>query len=109
MLFQESYQLVKNKYERMDCSKIDNDFSAILCLTGVNAGYIYVAYIGGKKYIEPIKHDSANIFVTMSDETFEAIMNKQLEPFKAFTSGKIKAKGNVFLAMSIYKKLKKNR
>lgn len=106
MVFQESYNLIKTKFDQMDCTKLDSDFSAILCLTGVNAGYVYLAYIGGKKFIEPIKHDSANIFVTMSDETFEAIMAKRLDPFKAFTSGKVKAKGNVFLALSIYRKLK---
>lgn len=107
MTFKESYEIVKAKFEAMDCSQIDNDFSAILCLTGENAGYVYGAYIGGKKIIEPIKHDSANIFVTMSDETFEAILNKKLDPFMAFASRKVKAKGNVALALSLYKKIKK--
>lgn len=107
MEFKESYALIKRKFLGMDFTKVNSDFSAIFCITGKNAGYVYGAYIGGKKIIEPVKHDSANIFVTMSDVTFEDIVNKRLEPFKAFTTGKIKAKGNVFLALSIYKKLKK--
>jgi len=106
MKFEESYKLVKNKFETMDMSKVDKNFSAIICLTGNDGGYIYGAYIDGKKIIEPIKHDSANIFVTMSDQTFEDVMQKKIDPFKAFTTGKIKAKGNVFLAISLFKKLK---
>lgn len=107
MEFKESYRIIKNKFDEMDSSKLDTDFSAIICITGKDQGYVYLAFIGGKKYIEPVKHDSANIFATMSDETFEAIVNKKLDPFKAFASGKVKAKGNVFLALSIYRKLKK--
>lgn len=107
MKFQESYNLIKEKFNKMDTSKIDKDFSGVICITGNDAGYVYVAYIGGKKIIEPVKHTKANIFVTMSDETFEALINKKIDPFKAFTTGKVKAKGNVFLAISIYKKMKK--
>ncbi len=107
MKFEESYSLIKTKFLTTDMSKVDKDFSAIICLTGKNAGYVYVAYIGGKKMIEPVKHDKANLFVTMSDETFEQLIQKKIDPFKAFTTGKVKAKGNIFLAMSLYKKMKK--
>ena len=106
MKFEESYKSIKTKFDELDMSKLDKDFSAIICITGKDSGYVYAAYIGGKKIIEPIKHDSANIFVTMSDQTFEDLMYKRIEPFKAFTTGKVKAKGNVFLALSLYKKLK---
>lgn len=106
MTFKEIYQTVKTIFLQKDISKIDSDFSAIVHITGKEDGYIYIAYIGGEKIIEPVKHDSANIFVIMSDDTFEKVYKRQLDPFKAFTTGKIKAKGNVFLAMSLFKKLK---
>ncbi len=106
MKFEESYALIKTKFEKMDMSKINKDFSGIVCITGKNAGYIYAAYINGKKIIEPVKHNKANLFVTMTDDTFEALIQKKIDPFKAFTTGKVKAKGNVFLAISLYKKLK---
>lgn len=107
MKFEECYAIIKEKYEKADLSKVDKDFSAVLSITGANAGHVFVSYIGKKKIIEPIKHDNASFFVTMSDETFEELMQKRIEPFKAYTSGKVKAKGNIFLAMSIYKKMKK--
>ncbi len=107
MKFQESYQLIKTKFDAMDMSKVDKDFSAVVNITGKNSGSIYAAYIGKKKIIEPVKHDKASIFVTMSDNTFEELINKKTDPFKAFTTGKVKAKGNIFLALSLYKKIKK--
>ncbi len=107
MKFEESYALIKEKYDEMDMTNVDKDFSAIICLTGKNPGYVYVAYQGKKKIIEPIKRDKANIFVTMSDATFEDLIYKRIAPFKAFTTGKVQAKGNVFLALSLYKKIKK--
>ncbi len=107
MKFEECYAIIKDKYEKLDMSKVDKDFSAVLSITGANAGHVFVSYIGGKKVIEPVKHDKASIFVTMSDVTFDDLIQKRVEPFKAFTSGRVKAKGNIFLAMSVYKKLKK--
>lgn len=105
MNFEQCYEIIKKRLYETDLSKIDSDFSAVISFTGNEKGDVYMAYIGGKKIIEPVKHTRANIFVSLSTETFEGILKGQLEPFKAFTTGKIKAKGNVFLAMSLYKKL----
>ena len=107
MKFEESYALIKTKFDQLDMSKVDKDFSAIVSITGKDAGYIYAGYIGGKKIIQPVKHDKATLFVTMSDQTFEELIQKKTDPFKAFTSVKVKAKGNIFMAISLYKKLKK--
>jgi len=107
MKFEESYKLIKKIYMEKDFSNVNTDFTGSLTITGKDGGDVFLAYIKGKKLIEPAKHDKANIHVTISDETFDAVVNKKIDPFKAFTSGKIKAKGNIFLAMSIYRKLKK--
>lgn len=105
MKFEECYEIIKKKLSETDLSKIDSNFSAIVSFTGEEKGDIYVGYIGGQKIIEPVKHSKANIHVSLSTETFDGILKKQIDPFKAFTTGKIKTKGNVFLAMSLYKKL----
>lgn len=106
MKFQESYAIIKKRFEELDMSKVDKDFSGILCITGKDCGFVYASYISGEKFIEPKEHKSANIIVTVSDTTFEDILMKRVDIFKAFTTGQIKAKGNVFLAMSIYRQLK---
>ena len=106
MKFEECYAIIKEKFEKKDMSKVDKDFSGVLTITGDDPGCVYLAYVGGQKIIEPVKHDKASVFVSMSGQTFEDLLQKRIEPFKAFSTGKVKAKGNIFLAMSIYKKLK---
>ena len=69
---------------------------------------MFIAYINKQKILEPVKHDHTDIAVKVSLDTVEQLLNKQTDPFKAFTTGKIKAKGNIFLALSLYKKFKGN-
>ena len=110
MTFKECYDIVESRFNTTDLSNVDTDFSCMLCIenkqNSSESGYIYFAYINGEKHIEPVKHNKANIVVTVSNNTFESICKGQIDPFKAFASGQIKAKGNIFLALSIYKKLK---
>lgn len=110
MNFQEAYKYIEEQFNAIDLSKVDDDFTGIICLENKQKpsdnGHIYLSYIKGQKYIEPVKHNKANLVVTLSTNTLESIRNKQIKAFKAFSTGQIKAKGNIFLALSIYKKLK---
>lgn len=106
MNFQDCYAIIKEKFDRKDISVINTDFTGIIHFTGEDGGYIFASYIDGKKFIEPLQHDNANISVSLSVDTFEKIIHQEMDPFRAFTTGKIKAQGNVFLALSLYKKFK---
>ena len=106
MTFEEGYKIIEEKFNGADLLKIDKDFSAEVCFTDEQEHYIYAAYIGGKKILEKKKPAKADASVKMSLQTLEMLLNKQLDPFKAFTTGKIKASGNIFLALNLYKKFK---
>ncbi len=108
MTFDESYEMIKHKFLEADLSKIDKDFSAEFCLTDEQEHYVYAAYIDGQKIIEPVQHGGTDVTVRMSFETAEQLLYKELDPFKAFTTGKVKARGNIFLALSLYKQFKGN-
>ena len=108
MTFDEAYSMVEKKFNEADLSRIDRDFAAEFCLTDEKENYVYAAYIKGTKILEKRKADKADISVKISLETVEQLLNKQIEPFKAFTTGKVKAKGNIFLALNLYKKFKGN-
>lgn len=105
MDYNESYRIIKDKFLRMDMSSIGKDFSGLVYLTGETSGYIYLAYAGGIKIIEPIKSESADIYVSMTIQCFEDILAHRLDPVLAFTTGQIQAKGNVMLALSLYNSL----
>ena len=105
MDFDQCCDILKNTFCTLDFSDIGTDFSVIIYITGNDGGYIYIASVDGEMIVEPVKHDSANLFISVSKETFEEIYRQQLDPFKAFTTGQIKAKGNVALAFSLFNKL----
>ena len=105
MSFNHCYNLIQDKFLTMNFSGDVIDFSALVYITGDEGGYIYISFTNGEKFIEPVKHDSANIFVSLSPEILEAVYTRQLDPVKAFTTGQIKAKGNVSLGFYLLKKL----
>ena len=106
MDFQQCYQYIGNVFYEHDFSDIGKNFSALITLKGKEYNYIFLSYINGEKYMAPKCHKSASIYLSLSVDTFEAIANGKLDSFKAFTTGKIQAKGNVVLAMSIYNSFK---
>ncbi|MDD6490369.1 MAG: SCP2 sterol-binding domain-containing protein [Clostridia bacterium] len=106
MDFDQCFDILKNDFCSLDFSDVGTDFSVIIYITGNHGGYIYIASVDDEMIIEPVKHESANLFISIPKETFEEIYQQQLDPFKAFTTGKIKAKGNVALAFSLFNKLK---
>ncbi len=106
MKFGDCYKYMEKLISSQDFSDIDKDFTAMLYLTGEDKGYIYMSYINGVKTIEPIRHNSANIYLTMTINTFEKIINGQMDILRAFTTGQIQAKGNVVLALAIYNSFK---
>ncbi|GMR45079.1 hypothetical protein PMAYCL1PPCAC_15274, partial [Pristionchus mayeri] len=55
---------------------------------------------------EPKNGAKPNCTVTMEDETFVALSAGELDPVKAFMSGKVKAKGNIMLMQKLSNVLK---
>lgn len=110
MNFEICYNIIEKKFSEINLSKIDKDFSALIYLKNDNdlteSGYIYLAYINGEKIIKSENCPHTNIVVSLSTETFEKIYKNEIKPFKAFASGDIKVKGNIFFAMSVYKQYK---
>ena len=106
MDFNQCYEIIKDKYMRMDMSGVGKDFRGSVHLTGNSSGFVYLAYIDGCKLIEPLKTEKADIFVSMTISCFEDIISGRLDPVLAFTTGQIQAKGNVMLALSLYNSLK---
>lgn len=106
MNFNDCYKYMERLVSTQDFSSIDKDFTAMLYLTGKDSGYIYLSYICGVKSIEPVKHNNANIYLTMSTDTFEKIATGQIDVLRAFTTKQIQAKGNAVLAMALFNSFK---
>lgn len=102
MDFSEQYKVIENRFMENDTAAINKNYTAQFHITGKDGGDIFFSYMNGKKFIEPVKHNRADIDITMSCDTFDEFMSGRLDGFRAFTTGKIKASGNVMLALAIY-------
>lgn len=70
-------------------------------ITGEGAGNWSVEIKNGTCEIKEATHPSPTVTLTMSGETWLAIVNKQTNGMMAFMSGKLKATGDIMLAQRI--------
>ncbi|MFH1349846.1 MAG: SCP2 sterol-binding domain-containing protein [Pseudomonadota bacterium] len=70
-------------------------------ITGEGAGKWSITVKEGACQIKEGSHESPNVTLTMSGETWLGIVNRQLNGMQAFMSGKLKASGDIMLAQRI--------
>jgi|YNPBryantNP2012_1023418.scaffolds.fasta_scaffold00302_14 putative sterol carrier protein len=71
-------------------------------ITGSQAGDYYVVVKDNTCEVKEGQHPSPSVTLTMSDETWLGMVNKEISGVKAFMSGKLKVQGDLMLAQRIY-------
>jgi len=79
------------------------DLNAIfqLDITGEDGGAWNIVIKDGACQINEGTHESPNVTLTMSAETWLGIVNRDLNGMQAFITGKLKASGDIMLAQRI--------
>ena len=72
-----------------------------LDITGQGGGKWHVVVRDGACQVNEGSHDTPNVTLTMSSETWLAIVNKELNGMQAFMSGDLQASGDIMLAQQI--------
>ena len=70
-------------------------------ITEQGGGKWHVVVKDGACQVNEGTDDTPNVTLTMSSETWLAIVNKELNGIQAFISGKLKASGDIMLAQRI--------
>jgi putative sterol carrier protein len=70
-------------------------------ISGENGGNWNVIIKDGTCQVNQGKHSGPTVTLTMSEETWLAMVNKQLNGMQAFMSGKLKVSGDIMLAQRI--------
>ena len=100
------YTIVKETFEKMpsvfQAAKAKGMNSVIqYVFDGEGGGKWIIEIKDGKCRIEEGTHDSPNVTITMSVETWLALVNNEISGMQAFMGGKLKATGDVMVAQKI--------
>jgi putative sterol carrier protein len=70
-------------------------------ITGEGGGNWAVSIKDGACEVQEAKHESPTVTLTMTPETWLAIVNKETNGMQAFMSGQLKVSGDIMLAQRI--------
>ena len=105
MTFDEILKKVRDIAAKTDVS--DKDFLAVqVNLTGPQSGVFYVEVKDHKINVEPYEYNDRNCTVTMKLNDFNKLIDGKLDPVFAFTTGKLKADGDIGKALEFSKLIK---
>ena len=95
MTYEELVKQVKEAYEGVDASKLNDHVAFQFNVTGEAEGAFYLEIADGNVSVEPYEYYDRDVLVTATAETILDIAHGKLDPVKAFLTGKIKAEGNL--------------
>ncbi len=106
MNFEEIVEKVRSMKDSIDAS--NTDFLAVMVtLTGKNGGVFYVEIKDKKVNVEPYEYNDRSCEIVMTPENFLKFIDGKLDPVIAYTTGKLKVKGDLGKALEFSKLLKK--
>jgi putative sterol carrier protein len=71
-------------------------------LSGKEGGNWIITIKDGACQVKEGIHDAPTVALTMSDETWLKMVNREISGMKAFMSGELKVTGDIMLAQRIY-------
>jgi putative sterol carrier protein len=102
---EEALRDVINKFNDPKVKPRFANFSKIIQFNfpDINANYIIKVIDGNVESINEEKIDNANIYITVESKIFLDIIIKKINPMTAYTTGKLKAKGNMLDILKLQK------
>ncbi len=105
MTFDELLEKVRGIAAKTDVS--NTDFMAVqVNITGDNGGVFYVEVKDHKATVEPYEYNDRQCAITMNNENFNKLIDGNLNPVLAYTTGKLKVDGDIGKALEFSKLVK---
>jgi putative sterol carrier protein len=95
MTYQEIVAKVKETYEKVDASSIQEHIAFQINVTGEGEGAFYMEIADGKLRVEPYDYYDRDALIITSAENLFKIAEAQLDPVQAYTDGIIGVEGNL--------------
>jgi len=101
MTYEEIVSKVRVLFQDADVSKMDEHLAYQFNIQGEGEGAFYVEVKEGKLYIEPYEYYDRDAIFICSAKTLFKMMEGDLDPVAAFTSGKLKVEGDLGKALRL--------
>lgn len=96
MRFDQVFNEVKSVLEKGDYSSFDTGvYSYEFNITGEGEGKFYLEVRDGNAYIQPYDYHNSTCVITMSSKHILKLLNGELTPTSAYSTGRLKIKGDV--------------
>lgn len=106
MEFKEFFTEVRERFITRDISGISGRLAIQVNLTGEAAGVFYIEVKDGRLAIEPYSYNDRDVAITISTDNFRKLIDNKLDPVLAFTTGRLKAEGDLGKALELKKFIK---
>ena len=101
MKYADMFARVKGMFMQADVSDITEHLAYQFNITGEAEGIFYVEVKEGKLYVEPYEYFDRDAIFICSSETLFKLAEGKTDPILAFTTGKLKVKGNIDKALRL--------
>lgn len=95
MTYEQIVSKVREKYENIDASKIDETVAIQINLVGKNIeGVFYIEVKDGKVNVEPYDYHDNKAIITVAPTNLLKIIDGKMNPVFAYTTGKVSIDGD---------------
>ena len=108
MNFSLFFKQFKEDFQHQDVQELPVFLAIQINITGgvEETGSFYIEIKDGTLHIEPYPYDQRDVSITISQDNFTKLIHGKLDPIWAFTSGKLKAEGDLGKALELKKFIK---
>ena len=107
MEFSGLVEKAREEFGKANVKKIKDKFAFQFDVTGDGGGTFYVEIKDGVLSVEPYEYNDRDARFEVSADTMVKLLDKKLDPVKAFTMGKLKIDGEMSKALELNKLLVK--
>lgn len=109
MRFEQYFKNLRGKFIHTDVSDIQGILAIQMNIKGnaEQSGTFYIEIKNGVLSIEPYEYNDRNVAISISQKNFDKIISGRLDPVVAFTTGLLKAEGDVGKALELKRFIKK--
>lgn len=102
MTYRELVKELRNKYQKLDASKVEQHFAIQFNIEGEAEGAFYVEFSEGRIDVQPYEYYDRNLILTTDYQTALDMAEKKVNLLEAYKSDRLKAWGDLDQGIAIY-------